>query len=74
MADHLMWQTEDKLTCDGCGFPLEESTALGRDYAYDADLLVCHPCATRERKVRGFQKEGGDLAGIRTRVWEIEPD
>lgn len=71
MAAALTWRIEDKLTCS-CGFPLEESTAPGRDYAYDADVMVCHACAMRDRKERGYREGGGDMAGIRTRVWEID--
>lgn len=73
MAAVLEWQDEQARTCS-CGFPLEESTAPDRDYAYDADVLVCHACAMRDRKERGYKEAGGDTAGIRTRVWEIDPD
>ena len=73
MAAALGWQIADKLTCS-CGFPVDETTAIGRDGNYDAELIQCHACAVGERKVRGYQKDGGDMAGIRTRIWEIEED
>lgn len=62
MAAALAWQSEQRLTCS-CGFPLDETTAKGRDEAYDVELVTCHVCATADRAIRSHQRDGGDTAG-----------
>lgn len=55
-------------TCSGCGFPLEETTAVGRDDAYDAELIACHACAAADRALNAFrQAPNADTAGLRVR-------
>ena len=70
MADALLWQREDAMRCSGCGHPIDESTAPGRDNHYDAEPIVCHPCATRDRAQRAWSEKKGDTAGLHWRVFE----
>jgi hypothetical protein len=44
----------------------------GRDQAYDAEPVVCHATAARERAERAFreQNNGEPLPGLRWRVHE----
>lgn len=70
MTAALDWQSESRLICSGCGFPLDESTAPGMDDAYDAEMVACHACATADRVERKYRDGGGDMAGVRRRVWE----
>lgn len=72
MQVHLEWNHERTLTCSGCGFPLSESTAVGRDDVYDAEMVACHACATADRVERAFRERHGDMAGVRRRIWETE--
>jgi hypothetical protein len=69
----LEWKAEDDATCSGCGFPLAESTAVGRDDAYEAELIVCHGCAAGDRVEKAFKEQDNpDTAGLRRRVWETD--
>jgi hypothetical protein len=49
MQAALNWRHERSLICSGCGFPLEETTAVGREDAYEAEMIACHACAAAER-------------------------
>lgn len=69
MADALLWQQEDAMRCS-CGFPVDETTLPGRDNHYDAEPIVCHACATRDRAQRAWSEQKGDTAGLRWRVFE----
>lgn len=68
----LEWQAEQALKCAGCGGFTDETTAVGRDDDFDADVFVCHRCAAGDRAQRAYQNDGGDMAGIKRRVWESD--
>lgn len=72
MAAALEWQSEQANRCSGCGFPFDETTAVGRDEAYDAELVTCHACAAGDRAERAHRQDQGDMAGVRRRVWEAD--
>lgn len=68
----LEWQMEDRLTCS-CGQPIYESTAVGADDDYEAELLVCHACAEMDRRKRAFLGERNPVTdGLKTRVHRAE--
>lgn len=72
MVGALEWQTEDRNTCS-CGQPLDESTALGADDNYDAELITCHACAAMDRKERAFRESQSPVMdGLKRRVWLAE--
>lgn len=51
--------------CPGCGHQRTESMDPDHEYAFAADPLRCHACATRERTAKGNVDAGGwDDAGI----------
>lgn len=72
MAAALEWQTEQANKCSGCGFSFDETTALGRDESFVAELVVCHACASADRAERAFRQDDGDMAGVRRRIREVE--
>jgi ribosome-binding protein aMBF1 (putative translation factor) len=57
MRDALEWQTQDAMKCGGCGGFIDETMAVGADDNYEAELLVCHKCATGERAERHFRAD-----------------
>jgi ribosomal protein L37E len=72
MAAALDWQTEQANTCRGCGFPLDETTRIGADDAYDAEIVACHACAAGDRTERSYREDKGDMAGARRRIYETD--
>lgn len=50
--------------CPDCGKPWVEATDPDNEFAYEADLVQCHACATSARKVRSHQEGGGETAGL----------
>lgn len=74
MAAALEWQTNQALQCDGCGGWLDETTAPGRDFDFDAEIVACHRCATKDRKLTAWRDSKGEMAGARVRTWEIDSD
>jgi len=68
----LEWQTEQSLRCPGCGRPTDETTAVGRDDDYNAEVIVCHACAAGDRVERMYRENHGDTAGMRRRIWESD--
>lgn len=61
---------EDSLCPNGCGQPLEESTAHyehGPDY--DVTRTTCRACAARLEAVRAA--EDGGKGDLRARIWRI---
>jgi hypothetical protein len=69
MDAHLEWLAEDRAKCS-CGFPLDETTKPGRDDDFDAEPVVCHACAARDRAQRAWRDKQGDENGLRWRVFE----
>lgn len=67
-------QTQQALKCNGCGYPMDESMAPGRDDAYDAELWICHSCAAGESAEAAHRRDGGSMHGVRTRVFERRPE
>lgn len=67
----LEWQTEQALKCSGCGLPSDETTAVGRDDDWDAEVVQCHACAARDRTQRShLQQSNAETAGLKVRVYE----
>ena len=54
--------------CPRCGEDRSKSHAAEGEFAYKAEVVRCHSCATSERAVRAYAKEDGDTAGIITRL------
>ena len=71
MQDALVWQSEDALKC-ACGGFVDETMAPGRDDDFDAEVVVCHRCAARDRKQRQWTADNGETAGARIRTWESD--
>lgn len=72
MQAALEWQVEDALTCS-CGQPIDESTAVGADDDYEAELLVCHACAAMDRKERIFRESQSPVTdGLKRRAHRVE--
>lgn len=68
MAAALEHQAEKRNTCS-CGQPLDESTAVGADDDYEAELLTCHACAAMDRKERTFREQDNAVTdGLKRRV------
>jgi hypothetical protein len=55
-------------TCRDCGHPLHESTSADSEYAYEADVVRCHACATAAKRVTAHQDQGGSTAGLQVSV------
>lgn len=72
MQAALEWNHERSHICSGCGLPLEETTAVGREGAYSAEMVACHACAAAERAERVYREGNGDMAGVRRRVFEVD--
>lgn len=72
MAAALDWQTEQANRCPGCGFPFDETTDPGAEEKYDTELVRCHACADGDRLERNHRQDGGDMAGMRRRVRELD--
>lgn len=73
MEAALLWAEEESLRCSGCALPLDETTQPGRDQHYDAEAIVCHSCAARDRAQRAWSEKKGDTAGLMWRVVERHP-
>ncbi len=72
MQSALEWQAEDRNTCS-CGQPIDESTAVGADDNYEAELVVCHGCAAMDRKERAFRESQSPVTdGLKRRVFPVE--
>jgi len=63
---------EEADTCAGCGHPKSESMHPTADGAYTAEVLRCHACATRVRKVNAYTSARGDTAGLMVAVTRKE--
>lgn len=71
MGAALEWQSEQATRCS-CGFPFDETTAVGRDESYASEMVTCHACASGDRVERAYREDQGDMAGVRRRTWEVE--
>jgi len=50
--------------CPDCGQPWSQATAPENEFAYKADLLMCHACATSAKTVRAHQDKRGSTDGL----------
>lgn len=66
----LAWVADEADRCSGCGHHRDESMAVGQDQAYDAEPIVCHACAARDRAVKAGHDKHLDTAGIYWRIKE----
>lgn len=64
----LAWQQYEQSRCSGCGHDLAVSTHKDNQFEYEAEVVRCHACAAKHRVTQKFQKEGGDTAGLLTRM------
>lgn len=53
----LEWQREQRLICDGCGLPRDETWDPDMENGYTAKAWTCHACAARERKEKAMGSE-----------------
>ena len=58
-------------TCS-CGHDRRESMAPANEYAYTAEAVRCHACATRDRAADNYAKADGSMAGLAFRVVKKE--
>lgn len=72
LASALDWQAGQANICNGCGGWLDETTHPDNDGKYDGQLIACHKCAVGDRVERAYRDKGGEMAGIRRSVWEID--
>jgi hypothetical protein len=72
-AAAMEWQTEQAMTCSGCGGFLDETTAPHNDGRYDAEMIACHRCSVRDATERAFrERPNARMDGLRVRTWEID--
>ncbi len=50
--------------CPGCGWPREVSMDPANEFAFAAEPVRCHACATRERAAKQDAGDGWDDSGI----------
>lgn len=62
LAVALMQLEQD--TCEGCGQPRSESMQAGNEFAYQAQPIRCHGCATKARSAEAYEAAGGDRDGL----------
>lgn len=74
MAFLLEFDADQATRCPGCGGYLDETTAVGRDDDFDAELIACHRCAAGDQAVEAFRKAHGVEHGLRVRTFELPPD
>jgi len=67
----LAWADDEALRCPGCGLHRDETMQPGGEHLFDAEPVVCHGCAERDRRRGDFQKKKGDTAGVFWRVFRI---
>lgn len=65
----LAWVDDQALVCSGCGHHRDETMATGEDQSYDAEPIVCHACAARDRARNAWAEKKGDTAGVFWRVF-----
>lgn len=58
----------EKDSCPDCGQPWSEASKVENEYAYKAELLRCHACATGARTAHHFQESGGDPKGLHVAI------
>ncbi|MDX2731177.1 hypothetical protein [Streptomyces sp. PA03-2a] len=74
-----MWTEEDRAwalalaeveadTCPDCGEPWSEVTDPKNEFAYEANLVMCHACATSAKKVRAHQDGHGSADGLHVHI------
>ena len=54
--------------CPECGEAWSETTDAANEYAYRADLVKCHACATGARAVRNHQDGHGTTDGLHVHI------
>ncbi|MEV6696222.1 hypothetical protein AB0M68_03540 [Streptomyces sp. NPDC051453] len=54
--------------CSECGQPHSESTDEKNEFAYTAEMVRCHSCATIARTVQAHQDQGGDTRGLQVHI------
>lgn len=50
--------------CPECGQPWGEATDPDSEFAYQAQLVKCHACATSAARVRAHQDNNGNTDGL----------
>ena len=55
--------TLEAATC-ACGHDRRESMDAANEYAYVAEAVRCHACATRDRTAEAYAKQDGSMAGL----------
>lgn len=61
----LAWQAEKRVTCEGCGHPLDESTDSEHVRDYQAAELTCHACAVIDWRRQALSEQEVDMGGVR---------
>ncbi|MFG2400776.1 hypothetical protein [Streptomyces lydicus] len=75
----VLWTDEDRAwalalaeverdCCPDCGQPWTEAADEKNEFAYKAELLRCHACATGARESHRYQRAGGDDRGIHVSI------
>jgi hypothetical protein len=63
---YALTDVEAEMCPGGCGQPLAESTAVGADDDYDVQILACHACTARARRLEDRRASGEVVRVIRT--------
>lgn len=63
----VAWQQEQARLCSGCGNPKRETYDPVNEFAYEAVVLQCHACATRDRKLDKYEERFGLYASAHKR-------
>lgn len=70
MAAALEQAHEERVTCRGCGLPLDETMDPAREY--DVELLACRACAVGDQIERRWREAKSNTDGLRKRIFEVD--
>ncbi|MFE7509755.1 hypothetical protein ACFU8I_00715 [Streptomyces sp. NPDC057540] len=54
--------------CPDCGQPWDEATDKDNEFAYQAQLILCHACTTSAKTVRSYQDKNGSADGLHVHI------
>ncbi|MFG3048142.1 hypothetical protein ACGFZR_24820 [Streptomyces sp. NPDC048241] len=58
-------------SCPECRRPWGEVTDKANEFAYAAEVILCHACTTSARAVRAYQDKGGKTEGAHVHLDRI---
>jgi hypothetical protein len=54
--------------CPDCGHPWAESSHADNEFAYQAELVRCHACATSIKARDAYEAQQGDVRGLHVSI------